>query len=56
MTHGTPGKTYVVADIDCGGDDCNDNDARTAGGAVEVCDRVDVYAVTIRRGEYVDRH
>ena len=30
-----------VADIDCGGDDCNDEDARTAGGAEEVCDRVD---------------
>jgi len=30
-----------VADSDCGGDDCNDRDARTAAGADEVCDRVD---------------
>src|SRR6478609_8448317 len=30
-----------VADADCGGDDCDDTDPRTAGGAEEVCDHID---------------
>lgn len=30
-----------VADADCGGDDCDDTDPRTAEGAEEVCDRID---------------
>jgi hypothetical protein len=30
-----------VADAACGGEDCDDRDARTAGGAEEVCDHVD---------------
>lgn len=31
----------LAADSDCGGDDCDDRDARTSGGAEEVCDHVD---------------
>ena len=31
----------LVADAACGGDDCDDTDARTALGAEEVCDRID---------------
>lgn len=30
-----------VADADCGGEDCDDTDPRTAGGAEEVCDHID---------------
>lgn len=30
-----------AADAACGGDDCDDHDPRTSGGAEEVCDRVD---------------
>lgn len=31
----------LVADADCGGEDCDDTDPRTAGGAEEVCDHID---------------
>ncbi len=51
----------LVADADCGGDDCDDNDPRTAGGAEEVCDHIDnncngeVDEQTVQNIWYVDK-